>query len=107
MAKLVAYYSRAGENYFGGAYRTVEMGNTKRVALMIAEATGANLFEIEQHEPYSSDYRTCTDQAMADKRAGARPPGANRKPSITGGGRAQALRSSERSRRETRYSTFP
>ena len=28
MAKLVAFYSRADENYFGGAYRYIEVGNT-------------------------------------------------------------------------------
>lgn len=41
MAKLVAFYSRADENYFGGAYRYVEVGNTEKAAKMIAAATGA------------------------------------------------------------------
>ena len=43
MAKLVAFYSRAGENYFGGAMRYVEVGNTEKIAKMIADATGADL----------------------------------------------------------------
>lgn len=30
MAKLVAFYSRAGENYFGGQYRSVAVGTRKR-----------------------------------------------------------------------------
>ena len=48
MAKLVAFYSRAGENYFGGQYRYVDVGNTEKVADIIAEATGAELFKIWQ-----------------------------------------------------------
>lgn len=73
MAKLVVFYSRAGENYFGGQYRFVEVGNTEKVAQMIGDATGAKLFKIEQKEPYSPNYKRCIDQAMAAKRANARP----------------------------------
>lgn len=73
MAKLVAFYSRADENYFSGSYRYIEVGNTEKVANMIAEATGADLYKIEQVTPYSADYNTCIDQAKADMRAKARP----------------------------------
>ena len=73
MAKLIVYYSRADENYFGGAYRYVEVGNTEKAARMIAEKTGAELFKIEQIKPYAKDYNTCIDQAKADQRANARP----------------------------------
>lgn len=73
MAKLIAFYSRAGENYFGGQYRSVAVGNTEKVAHMIAEATGAELFKIEQKVPYAADYQTCIQQAKADQRAKARP----------------------------------
>ena len=31
MAALIAFYSRAGENYFGGAYRRISVGNTEVV----------------------------------------------------------------------------
>ncbi len=44
MAKLVAFYSRADENYFGGQYRYIEVGNTEKVANMISEITGADFF---------------------------------------------------------------
>ncbi|HIQ77287.1 MAG TPA: flavodoxin [Candidatus Faecousia excrementipullorum] len=73
MAKLVVFYSRADENYFGGQYRVVEVGNTEKVAHMIAEATGADLFKIQQKVPYSPNYKRCIEQAMAHKRAKARP----------------------------------
>ncbi len=73
MAKLVIFYSRAGENYFGGQYRSVAVGNTEKVAKMIAEAVGGELFKVEQKIPYSSSYKRCTGQALADKKAAARP----------------------------------
>lgn len=53
MAKLVAFYSRADENYFGGAYRYIEVGNTEKAAKMIAAATDAELFKIEQTQPFT------------------------------------------------------
>ena len=73
MAKLIAYYSRADENYFGGAYRKIEVGNTERAAKMLAELTGADLFKIEQVTPYSADYQTCIAEAKRDLQAHARP----------------------------------
>ena len=53
MAALIAYYSRAGENYFGGAYRRIAVGNTEKAANMLAELTGGELYKIEQEQPYS------------------------------------------------------
>ena len=73
MAKLVAFYSRAGENYFGGQYRTIAVGNTEKAAHMVAQAVGADLFRIEQKNPYAADYQTCIAQAKADQRSHARP----------------------------------
>ena len=51
MAKLVAFYSRADENYFGGSMKYIQIGNTEKAAKMIADMTGANLFKIEQRFP--------------------------------------------------------
>ena len=48
MAKLVAFYSRADENYFGGSMKYIQIGNTEKAAKMIAKITGADLFKIEQ-----------------------------------------------------------
>ena len=73
MAKLVEFYSRAGENYFGGQYRSVTIGNTEKVANLIAETIGGNLFKIEQKVPYSPHYKRCTEQALAHKKANVRP----------------------------------
>ncbi len=46
MAKLVAFYSRADENYFGGQHRYIKVGNTEKAAKMIAQITGADLLQI-------------------------------------------------------------
>ena len=73
MAKLIVFYSRADENYFSGAYRYIPVGNTEKLANMIAEVTGAELFKIEQQIPYSADYETCIAQAKKDLQANARP----------------------------------
>lgn len=73
MAKIIVFYSRADENYFGGAYRYIPVGNTEKVANMIAEVTRAELFKIEQVHPYAADYNTCIEQAKKDLQAKARP----------------------------------
>lgn len=67
---LVLVFSRAGENYGVG---TVEVGNTMVLARMIAEKTGADLFEIERAEPYPDAYDACCDEALEEKNSGARP----------------------------------
>lgn len=69
-ASLVLVFSRAGENYGVG---TVEVGNTMVLAQMIAEKTGADLFEIERAEPYPEAYDACCDEALEEKNSGARP----------------------------------
>lgn len=70
---LVAFYSRADENYFGGAMKYIETGNTEKVAKMIAEMTSADMFKIEQKKAYSADYMTCIEEAKKDLKAKARP----------------------------------
>lgn len=73
MAALIAFYSRAGENYFGGAHRRISMGNTEKAARMLAGITGGRFYRIEQAQPYSADYDACTAKARADLQANARP----------------------------------
>lgn len=73
MKKLIAFYSRADENYFGGAYRVIPVGNTEKAAQMLAELTGADLFKIEQKVPYSANYQQCIAEAKRDLQANARP----------------------------------
>ncbi|MCR4646615.1 MAG: NAD(P)H-dependent oxidoreductase [Oscillospiraceae bacterium] len=67
---LVAYFSRADENYNVG---TIDKGNTQIIAEYIASEVGADSFHIETVTPYPADYDDCCDvakQELADK---ARP----------------------------------
>ena len=74
MAKtLLAFFSRADENYFGGVIRSVKVGNTEIVCNSIRELIEADCFRIEMKTPYSPAYMTCIDEAKADLRAKARP----------------------------------
>lgn len=70
---LVIYYSRKGANYVNGAIKDLKKGNTEIVAEYIAEAVGADLFEIDTLDSYSSDYMTCTDEAKKELQADVRP----------------------------------
>lgn len=71
--KLVAFYSRADENYVNGEIKTLKTGNTELAAGIIAELTGADLFKIEQVQPYAKEYNECIAQAQADQKRDARP----------------------------------
>ena len=74
MAKtLIAFFSRADENYFGGAMRYVKVGNTEIVVNDMKEMIDADTFRIEMKDPYSPVYMTCIDEAKRDLRAKARP----------------------------------
>ena len=70
---LIAYFSRADENYFGGAMRYVKVGNTEIVCGLMKELIDADSFKIEMKEPYSPVYMTCIEEAKKDLRAKARP----------------------------------
>ena len=71
---LVAYFSRAGENYFGGAIKSVAVGNTEICADLIKQAfPDADLFKIEMAAPYADNYRKCVSQVTADMMLHKRP----------------------------------
>ena len=68
---LVVYFSRTGEQYAVGI---IEKGNTAIVAEMIAEQTGADLFEIvpvDDHYPMT--YNELTNVAQKEQNDKARP----------------------------------
>ena len=67
---LIAYFSRAGENYNVGV---IEKGNTEIIAEIIAEQTGGDLFHIETVDPYPLEYDACTEAAQQELRDQARP----------------------------------
>ncbi len=67
---LVAFFSRAGENYNVGC---IKKGNTQIVAEIISEHTGGKLFHIETATPYPSTYKECIEIAKQEKDDNARP----------------------------------
>lgn len=84
MSTLVAYYSRAGQNYGNGGIINLAKGNTEVLAEAIAAELGADLFKIDTVEPYPTDYYATTDQAKAELRAQARPAIKGPLPSMEG-----------------------
>ena len=73
MSDLVIYFSRAGENYFGGKLMNIEKGNTEVIAEYIQELTGADLFKVEPVVEYPEDYMKCIDVAKKEMQSNARP----------------------------------
>ena len=67
---IVIVYSRADENYNVG---TITTGNTMKLAQIIAEKTGSDLFEVKPAKEYPADYDSCIDVAKKEQNANARP----------------------------------
>ena len=68
---LVVYFSRTGEQYTVGV---IDKGNTAIVAEMIADATGADMFEVlPQEDYYPYTYKELTDVAKQEQNDNARP----------------------------------
>ena len=68
---LVVYFSRTGEQYTVGV---IDKGNTAIVAGMIADATGADMFEVlPQDDYYPYTYNELTDVAKKEQNDKARP----------------------------------
>ena len=89
---LIAYVSRAGENYNVGvadpdsasaAYAGyIEKGNTEIVAETIAELTGGDLYRITAAEPYPEDYASMLVRAQEELDEDARPELAGELPNL-------------------------
>ena len=78
---LVVYFSRTGEQYTVGV---IDEGNTAIVAKMIAEQTGADLFEVlpvDDHYPMT--YAELTDVAKQEQNNNARPAYAGEVPDLS------------------------
>lgn len=73
MAKLILFFSRAGNNYVSGAIKKLNIGNTEVVANIIHDLTGAEMFKVEMAVSYSAEYSECIEQAKQDKTRDARP----------------------------------
>ena len=65
---IIIYFSRADENYFGGALKYIDKGNTEIIAEYIKDITGADIFKVEPLEEYSKDYMECIEEAKVRTR---------------------------------------
>ena len=79
---LVIYFSRTGEQYIVGV---IDKGNTAIVAEMIAEQTGADLFEVlPEDDHYPMTYDALTDVAKQEQNDNARPAYSGELPDLGG-----------------------
>jgi flavodoxin len=81
---LVAYFSRAGENYHYGGRKFLEIGNTEVLAGMIRNHITCDVHRIEAAEPYSDDYDDTVARNVREQEADARPAIANPLPDLAG-----------------------
>ncbi|GAB3366372.1 flavodoxin [Modestobacter lapidis] len=79
---LLAYFSRAGENYYYGGRRTLDVGNTQVVAEMISGLIDCDVYRIEAADPYSDDYDDTVARNVAEQDADARPATAAPLPAV-------------------------
>ncbi len=80
---LLAYYSRAGENYYYEGRRNLEVGNTEVLAGMIRQHIGCDVYRIEAADPYPDDYNATVDRNVREQNDNARPVIANPPTSIS------------------------
>ena len=66
MKTLVAYFSHIGENLQDNEIVVLTKGNTEVVAEKIAELTKADLYKIEEDEPYPEKYDDCLRRARRE-----------------------------------------
>jgi flavodoxin len=74
---LIAYFSRAGENYYYGGRRDLKTGNTEVLATTIREHIAADVYWIRAASRYSRDYDATVARNVREQNANARPRIAN------------------------------
>lgn len=78
---LVAYFSRADENYGVGV---IEKGNTQILAEFIADYVNADQFHIKTVSAYPKTYKECVEKATQERNQKARPELAGPLPDLSG-----------------------
>lgn len=79
---LLAYFSRAGENYHYGGRADLKAGNTQVVAEMIAASAAVDVYRIQAADPYSYDYEETVARNVREEQDDARPAIAGPLPSL-------------------------
>lgn len=84
MRKLVVYFSKAGEQWLNGGLGVIEVGNTEKVAKMIADIEKADIFKVETVKDYPQGYYECCDVAKEELQNKDLPELKEYLPSISG-----------------------
>lgn len=83
---LLVYFSRAGENYWEGGRRDLDVGNTKRLAEMIAARVDCDVHELVAADPYREAYDPTVERNQREQNLFARPGIAGQLPDLSGHG---------------------
>lgn len=79
---LIAYFSRAGENYYYGGRTNLETGNTEVLVGMIKDLIPCEVHRIEAAEPYPESYDATVARNVREQDEDSRPAISNPLPSI-------------------------
>jgi flavodoxin len=74
---LLAFFSRAGENYSYGGRTNLTVGNTEVLAGMVSRLIACDVHRIEPADPYPDDYEETVARNVREQNADARPAIAN------------------------------
>lgn len=70
---LLAYFSRAGENYYYGRRTNLDVGNTEVLAAMIGNLISCDVHRIEAADPYPDGYDETVARNVREQDINARP----------------------------------
>ena len=70
---LLAYFSRAGENYWSGRRRGLRVKNTETLVELIAQRLDCDVHRIRPVEPYSDDHDATVARDVREQDDDARP----------------------------------
>ena len=79
---LLAYFSRAGENYHYGGRTHLEVGNTEVAAEMISSSISVDVYKIEAADPYPASYQATVERNVREQNEEARPEIAGQLPVV-------------------------
>lgn len=80
----MAWFSRAGENYYHGGRIDLATGNTEVVANLIADTITVQRYRIEAAEPYPRSYDATVARNVQEEQTDARPAIVRPVPDLTG-----------------------
>ncbi|MEV4989906.1 hypothetical protein MRBLMD1_002363 [Pseudarthrobacter sp. LMD1-1-1.1] len=79
---LLAYFSRAGENYYYGGRSSLDVGNTAVLAGLISGLIPCDVHRIEAADPYPNSYDATVARNVREQNQDARPGIGNQLPVI-------------------------